>query len=434
MLLGWELPNERRDLTRDEWAKVDALGSRVAKVRPYHLTPATIEGIRQRRLVVILRPDADGDIDVPARVRELSAAAWTLRENGIGNIYLLPDSEPNLGGRLPPPGYWNRVSEVITGLWFGLYDTRPLAGTVLYGSPPLAVGQGERAWYQAAGDVLAAFDVACIHTYGQLDTGLLGNTLALIKEYAPSLPILADEVGDSHPTAGWDSKGEAVRVYLDTLKAHGCAIAVLFILGGTDEWAQFVPPLDIVQQLGARFAQEVTMPTIEQRGTPTVAPGGMVEMPIRITGINDTPLDLVTLDVAYPVIPGTDDSRYGGNALGRLDVVNDGDYVARVQLAPLDVPLPGPVFGELRGNLVSHTGATITNTPFGPFYFAIQPAATPAPAPPSAHDPNAPYLHVAYHGLHEAELAAQEAGDTLLLHEIQQAIGVIDRRKTGDFR
>lgn len=438
VLIGWEFPNEPRDLTADEWALVDALRSTICKVRPYNLTPSNLAGIRQRNLTVILRPDSDGAIDVPARVKELSAAAWLLRTNGIGNIYLLPDSEPNLGGGAPPADYWNKVSEVVTGLWYGLYDTRPLANTVLYGSPPMAVGQNERAWYEAAGDVLAAFDIACIHAYGQLDTGLLGNTLALIKEYAPALPIIAAEVGDSHPTANWDAKGEALRVYLDILKQHGVSAACLFILGGTPDWQNFHVPLDVARQLGAHFAQEVPMPieTIIQVQLPsegaTVIAGQMITVQGRATGVDGQ--GMLTATLSEDTRPGT--PQYGEPTRVRgIPIAADGWFSFSMQVpSSTEVPAPATLVlstteidlaafqrGEGWGDAAQRQIAVV-----------IDRAAASQPSQP-AGDSDAPYLHVAYHGLHQAELAALEAGDTLLLHEIQQGIAVIDRRKAGDF-
>ena len=249
MRVGWEFPNEERDLTAEEWAKVDALRSTFCKVRSYNLTAANIDGIRNRNLSVILRPDSDGDIDVPARVRELSAAAWRLRENGIGDITIIPDNEPNLGSKPVPPRYWNLFSEVIAGLYFRHHGARPLAATVRYANPPMAVGQNEEAWYEAGKDIIPAADYMTIHAYGQLNADLVNRAIALAKRYGEGLPILADEVGDSHGSAGWDTKAEATRVYLETLKQHGVTAACLFILGGTSDWANFHIPIDKLAML-----------------------------------------------------------------------------------------------------------------------------------------------------------------------------------------
>lgn len=199
-------------------------------------------------------------------MRELSAAAWTLRENGIGDIIIIPSNEDNLGSKPVPSDYWARVSGVVVGLWFGHFDTRPLAATVEYASPPLALGQGEEAWYEAGKDIIPAGDYTSAHAYGQLDTSLIDRSLSLAKQYGGDLPILVDEVGDSHPTAGWDAKGEALRVYLDVLRARGVAIALIFHLGGTPEWSNFVPPLDVVRMLAA--SAPVTAPEPQPVETP----------------------------------------------------------------------------------------------------------------------------------------------------------------------
>lgn len=441
MRLGFEFPNQSRDLTADEWAKVDALGSRVCKVRPYNLVPGVIAGIRDRGLAVVLRPDSDGGIDVPSRVREISRAAWLLRQHGIGDITIIPDNEPNLGGVPVLPGYWQQVSQLVTGLYYGHFDTQPLAGTVLYASPPLAVAQNDEAWYEAGKDILPAFDCIAAHFYGQLNADLVYRSLALAKTYGGGLPILADEVGDSHPTAGWDPKTEALRVYLDILKQSGVSLALLFHLGGTPEWAQFVPPIESTKQLGAWFAQEVSMPKqtiITPRSIPAGVQGEAVRFAFTAQGVDGVAKGFA--DVAYPIIPGSQfEERYGPNLTTEIGPFGDGDSEAVVNLPLAATPTPGPVEGEITLRIVELDGTTFDGGAHGPYPVVILPGSAqwaevsiPAPAPVPSTD--APYLHVAYHGLHEAELAAQEAGDTLLLHEVQQAIGVIDRRKAGDFR
>lgn len=443
MKLGFEFPNENRDLTADEWAKVDALHSQACKVRPYNLTTANLAGIRQRGLTVLLRPNSDGDIDVEGRVREISRAAWTLREHGIGDVWIIPDNEPNLHNKPVQPDYWQKMSRVIVGLYYGHYDTRALAATVQYLNPPLAVGQGEDDWYAAAGDLLGAADGQCIHAYGQLDTGLIGQTLVLAKQYAPGMPLIADEVGDSHPTTGWDIKTEALRVYLDMLKQSGVSLALLFHLGGTSDWSQFVPPLESVRRIGAWFAQEVPVAkqtTITPHSIPAGVQGGAVRFAFTAQGIDGTAKGFA--DVAYPIIPGSQfEERYGPNLTTEIGTFGDGDSEAVVNLPLATTPTPGPVQGEITLRIIELDGTTFDGGAHGPYPVVILPGSgsTPAPeipipAPVPAPATDAPYLHVAYHGLHEAELAAQEAGDTLLLHEVQQAIGVIDRRKAGDFR
>ena len=199
MQIGFELPN-RPDVGLDTWEQVDALRSSVVKVRPYHLSSAdTIHHIQRRGLAVLLRHDADGEIDVPARVRELSRAAWTLREHGIGDITIIIDNEPNHTNGGPdtpcPPDYWQKVSQVVTGLYYGHFDTRPLAGTVRYASPPMAVAQGEAAWYESGRDIISAFDVVCVHLYGQTDNSLVTYALQLASVFGK--PMIADEVGNT---------------------------------------------------------------------------------------------------------------------------------------------------------------------------------------------------------------------------------------------
>lgn len=409
MLIGFEARNAPH-LTAEDWERIDALGSTCIKIRSYHCIPETIAGITQRNLSVILRPSSDGDLNPSDRYFEMGEALTKLLDAGVQEIVLLPDSEPNLHDKPMPADYWNRVATffVLIDRHFSQYAE---SGRLKYASPPLAVAQGNEAWLQAAtvkrmvgmnaGDVenlLTGFDYFTVHAYGQTDTSLVQRGIDLARIHAPGIPMVAAEVGDSS-NADAATKAEAIIQYLTLLKEAGAYAACLFIVGSSDpQWAGFVLPVDQIRRIGAAFAQEAPMAvTIEQRGIPTTTPGGVVEMPVRITGITETPLDLVAFDLAYPVIPGTDESRYGGNALGRTDAANDGDYVLRGELAPLAVPLPGPVMGEMRGNVLSHTGGTIGNVPFGPFYFAIVPhVPVPEPAPLPVHDPNVDlaYYHI----------------------------------------
>lgn len=443
MLLGFEFPNEPRDLTVDEWSKVDALGSRACKMRPYNLTAANLAGIRERGLAVLLRSNSDGDIDVEGRVRELSRAAWTLREHGIGDIWIIPDNEPNLHHRPVPPDYWHRLSQVVVGLWYGHFGTRALASTVSYLNPPLAVGQGEETWYEAAGSVLNAADGQCLHAYGQLDTGLIGRALMLAKQYTAGLPLIADEVGDSHPTAGWDSKGEALRVYLDILKQHGVSVACLFVLGGTPDWQNFHMPLDVARMLGAHFAQEIPMAieTVIQVQLPlegtTVIAGQTITVQGRAIGIDGQ--GMLTATLAEDTRPGTPQYGEPTNVRG-IPIADDGWFSFSMQV-PHSVEVPAPATLTLSTTEIDLTAfqrgdgwgdAAQKHIPIVIDRVGVPPVPEPVPQP--VGDPHAPYLHEAYAGLHRAELAAMEAGDTLLLHEVQQCIAVIDRRKQGDFR
>lgn len=377
MRLGFDLPNVPVP-TSATWQQVDELRSSIVKVRPYHLSLSTREHIQQRKLGVILRNNSDDGVafDPRARIDELRAAIEAV-QTYTQTLYVIVDNEPNHSNNnaRPSSDYWARVRQV--------FETLALEfPAVQFISPPMAVAQNEAEWYAAGRDVIALFDFVGVHLYGQTDNSLVTYALQLASVF--DKPLIADEVGNTDLHLGGDNKAFAVASYLRQAAEAGVEAATIFIAKDpTPEWAYCTLPTHKLAMIADSVPQEVAMPTVEQLGTPTATPGGVVEMPLRITGISETPLDLVTLDVAYPIIPGTDESRYGGNALGRLDVADDGIYTARVQLAPLAAPLPGPVFGELRGNLLSNTGATVTNVPFGPFYFAIQPegAAPEQPAP-----------------------------------------------------
>lgn len=391
MRLGFEFPNQPRDLAADEWAKVDALGSRACKMRPYNLTAANLAGIRERGLAVLLRSNSDGDIDVEGRVRELSRAAWTLREHGIGDIWIIPDNEPNLHHRPVPPDYWQRLSQVVVGLWYGHFGTRALASTVSYLNPPLAVGQGEETWYEAAGSVLNAADGQCLHAYGQLDTGLIGRALMLAKQYTAGIPLIADEVGDSHGTANWDLRGEALRVYLQLLRQSGVRIAILFILGGTDDWRRFVPPIDVVRQLAASVPQEVPMPVqtdiivTSPHANPVVAPGSVLAVSGYATGIDGQ--GMLTATLAEDTRPGT--PQYGEpTKVSGIPINSDGTFAFQIQV-PNSTELPAAATLLLSTTEID-LAAFQRGAGWGDAYqegFAVTigyPAAEPEPAPVEA--------------------------------------------------
>jgi len=273
MRLGFEAPNIPRDFTADEWERIDALNSGSIKVRPYNLTPANLADIRHRNLTVILRPNADEGVNFSANARhqKLASALDTLLAY-TSDVWLIPDNEVNHPNNhtLPSPDYWAKCWQVVE--W--LAQSYP---AVRYLTPPLATGHDEAAWYAAGAGYISRFDGVAFHAYGQLDTGLLLQSLHLAKQYG--LPLVADEVGDSHETAGWDKKGEALRVYLDILRAGGVAIACIFHVGGTPEWSNFVPPIEVVRMLAAS-APDVVVSPVE---TPIIAPN-------TPTDANETPL------------------------------------------------------------------------------------------------------------------------------------------------
>lgn len=263
MLLGFELPNVPNP-GPETWDQVDALRSTVVKVRPYHLLPATLSEIQRRGLSVLLRNDADGAIDVPARVQELSSAAWKLREHGIGDITIIIDNEPNhTGGNGPdkpcPPDYWQKVSQVVTGLYYGHFDMRPLAGTVRYGSPPMAVAQGEAAWYEAGKDIIPAFDVVCVHLYGTTDNSLVTYSLQLVSVFGK--PIVADELGNTDRHLSPDNKAFAVASYARQAAEAGVVAATIFIAQTpTEHWTYCTLPTDKLGMIADTVAQAEPAP------------------------------------------------------------------------------------------------------------------------------------------------------------------------------
>jgi hypothetical protein len=244
MLVGWEMPN-RTDgtITPEEWQRFDALKPTVCKARPYNLRPENLNYIAAAGVkTVIIRPSADGDIDVEARVNDLQPAIVQLLQWGFSQIVVLPDSEPNLHNRPCPPDYWQKVSQVVAhpaliGLW---------GEKVKIASPPMAVAQGEPEWYEAGRDIIPAFDFLPVHLYGQLNPVFVHRALGLAHQF--QLPIIADEVGDSS-SAGEEEKARAVASYLQIAADSGVEMATLFMLGGTSEWSNFYFSPDVIARI-----------------------------------------------------------------------------------------------------------------------------------------------------------------------------------------
>lgn len=262
MLLGFEARNSPILLAED-WEKIDALGSTVLKLRSYHCIPENIPAIAQRNLVVILRPSSDGDLNPSDCYFEMGEAITKLLDAGVPEILLVADSEPNLHGRPMPPDYWNQIATffLLVDRQFGEHNRN---GRLKYGTPPMALAQGEEAWLAAATvtrmqgmhegeseNFLTGFDFYTLHAYGQLDQSLVDHAIALAQKYAPGLPIVAAEVGDSS-NANPQAKAEAIITYLQKLEQAGAYAACLFIVGSHDpQWSGFVLPVDQIRRISA---------------------------------------------------------------------------------------------------------------------------------------------------------------------------------------
>lgn len=432
MLLGFEAPNESRDLTGDEWARIDVLGSRAIKVRPSNLTPATLDGIRQRGMHVVLRPEADEGVTfLPgARYQELQAAIESVLPY-TSALSVIVDNEPNHHNNhaTPSPDYWARAWQVAEWLAHSYPDVR-------YVSPPLAVGANEQAWYAAGQGLITRFDAVGLHGYGQIDTGLLTHGLYLAKQIG--LPIVCDEVGDSHPTAIWDAKGEALRVYLSLLRQGGVSVALLFHVGGTPDWANFVPPIDVVRRLAASMPQEVTMPIptiIEAVSRPVAQQGGQVAFTFDAHGIDGIAKGFA--DVAYPVIPGSQtEERYGPNLTTELPTFGNGRHTVTLNVPPVATPTPGPVVGGITLRIVEMDGVTWDGGVFGPYPvdlvpgFVQPPVVTPEPpAPVPVALP--PAYDIMWERAGDVVNAATAVGDEELAERGRDIHRTIVRRKEG---
>lgn len=256
MRTGWELPN-RTDgtVTPDEWARFDALGATITKIRPYHAAnPATVAELARRGVAVLVRPNGDGlGWSSTARATELALAVQALRAAGIGDVLITPDSEPNHPDHgspdAPPADYWTKVAQVVTLLHGrgGIRLPAVFADTIRYVSPPMRPDPaGVPAWYAAAGDLLPAFDLVGIHAYGERDQGLIEWTLRTATRYG--LPLFAAEVGDSSG-AGEQERAEAVAGYLRLLEAAGVEDACIFILGSDGSWRDFEFSADTIRRV-----------------------------------------------------------------------------------------------------------------------------------------------------------------------------------------
>ena len=167
---------------------------------------------------------------------------------------------------------------------------------------------------------------------------------------------------------------------------------------------------------------------------PVAQQGGVASFSFLAEGIDGTGKGFA--DIAYPIIPGSQtEERYGPNLTTALPAFFNGQQSVTLNVPPATTPTPGPVVAGITLRIIEIDGVNFDGGAFGAFPIDLIPGVPTPPTPPAPPaNTNAPYLHVAYHGLHEAEMAAMEAGDTLLLLEIQQGIAVIDRRKSGDFR
>ncbi len=247
-LLGWELPN-RPLVTAEEWARFDALGAAIAKLRRYHLIPAILQELARRGCRVALRPDSDGEAEAnpDTAAAGLIAGVARLREAGIpGPVFVILDSEPNLHGRPVPPGYWAGIERMRRMI------RERLGAAVQIVSPPMAVAQADDVWLEAGRAVIARCDLVGLHCYGQLDDGLIRRSLALAGAFG--LPLFVAELGDSQPVAGIDQRMAALGGYLRLLAGKAAAVC-LFILGTADpQWDRFVLPTDRVGALRTAFA------------------------------------------------------------------------------------------------------------------------------------------------------------------------------------
>lgn len=262
MKTGFEARNSPI-LLNEDWEKIDALDSTIIKLRSYHCIPENISRVVDRNLSVILRPSSDGEMNAADRYFELGEAITKLLDAGVPEILLLPDSEPNLHGRPMPPDYWNQIATffLLVDKQFGEHNR---SSRLKYGTPPMALAQGEEAWLAAATvtrmqgmhegeteNFLTGFDFYTLHAYGQLDESLVDHAIALARKYAPGLPIVAAEVGDSS-NANPSTKAEAIVRYLQKLERTGAYAACLFIVGSHDpQWSGFVLPVDQIRHIAA---------------------------------------------------------------------------------------------------------------------------------------------------------------------------------------
>lgn len=433
MLLGFELPNHPHP-DSETWAQVDALRSTIVKVRPYHLTPETLAEISRRRLVVILRNNADEGIqfNVGARYQELRGALESLVTLSP-LVYCVLDNEPNhiSNGTGGPGDYWSRVDQVLEQL-------AQLYPTVRFVSPPLAVMQYEEAWYAAGRSVIQKHDAVGVHLYGQLDTSLIRHALYLAQQVG--LSLVADELGDTHKSASGDQKAAAVAGYVRLAVEAGVEVATIFIAQRpTDEWLYCTLPTDRLAQIAAVVPQEEPMPPLPTTLTldpiAPVRPGETLRVRGVIQGI-DGPYGALEIFANYPQL---DESTQWGQSGQAVFVSRDGSFDHAVTLGPANAAFTEQLTGELQIRSLEldpqalASGGSWGEQPVFTFPFTILPEqAAPAPAPSFPADPT-DQGHI-NHSLMTIHFSAGDGYNRTanpLFLDIQQVVAAIKEGKTS---
>lgn len=407
------------------WERFDTTGSRYLVLRPYHLSgdalAANNPAFRSRDFTVLLRPDADGDLDVD----RFCAAARTADIYSHAAVHLLMDNEPNLGSRPVDTGYVKALGNFVR-------DVKRRLGTgFTYVGTPLAVAQNDEAWNEALTPVYEQCHVIGVHCYGQASMDLIARQVALARTHGKRL--VADEVGDSSPALGDRQRSAMVASYCRWLVDQGDVDALaIFIAGGTLDWRLYHLAPDTLGPVTGVFAlghAESPPPKEEtMTATPThivwdAIPAVYASNPFIIAGTLggvDGP-GLATVFLRFPLDENGDaiwtDFPY-------MVPYSENGRLEQTVIAP-PVPLDGPipitfttsafeVVGD--GRTVEAEMGITANVLQSVMYPASSAPAPTKPQPPVGQGGEvAPWLHEHYALAHQLELLGERitaSGDT----------------------
>jgi hypothetical protein len=251
MLFGIELPN-RPDgtVTDDEWAKLEKLRPSSVKVRPYHLNQGTVDRAveimkRFGESHLLIRQDEDGQ-DVSTAYNGIHNVLQRCTELDVSATVEI-DNEPNNRDLRPNDWYHDTAIPMIDRL----NEIWPWIPRV---SPGLAVLKDEEPWNLRI-DMAPKFSLRGVHVYWEGEAGWQSPEF-VERPFAPFLSSkqrVATEIGDSSWTDGWDAKLPRYQAMLRRLAAFDYTGAYLFILGGSDDWANFFPSHEVCEALGSEF-------------------------------------------------------------------------------------------------------------------------------------------------------------------------------------
>lgn len=344
MRIGWELPNSA-EIKPEEVERLKALPPQVVKARPYHFNVRNEDRsdagwpvlIRREypNCAIAIRPDSDGAITSHFDAIDIAFS------RGFTTIYWIVDNEPNHdpSNEAGRPANRNHLEAcaVVARRIRSKYAS--MAGiTVKTVSPPFAVAQNDEAWNAALIEFMDAYDYVGCHVYGQGDDSLAHHSLMLASIHGK--PIFVDEFGDSSKRGDEERAAYSAHL-LNVMSLYPVDVALMFILGGTEDWKQFwLSPDALRRHIGLRIEGDARMPaetkiTIAKAG-PAYAPG-FLEIEGHIEGFDGS--GAVHAKLTFPLPPRDEDPAYlqieAANAFGITDFVGpSGPFRLRIPIPP----------------------------------------------------------------------------------------------------